>query len=240
LSTETDQIAELAGTVSEIQESIRKSAAVPGLPVLDMSQMMNARDYHKLKMAARNPSPQPRSAQPQRLAGSVVPRSFSFTLSVPNADLESEVRRDIDFQVESAKYAKAAEQWWAALSHGDRRAIDYAGMELIARHTAATGAVYGVAIRGYKGEIARLQALVEHQKAQVTRLEQETRDHKQRADAMEIAHMTERPAIPAPDVHVTVALPDEIGVRLAPSAGVAVDYDDEGRVIGTRPRELGQ
>jgi hypothetical protein len=165
------------------------------------------------------------TAMPE-ITQSIVPRSFDLVLGTPDASLESAIRTDGAFQLAVEKFGDARHGWWAAISTGGRIAIDRAAWELTVRYAAGIHAAYAVGIKAIKEANSEKDRETRELRARIDQLT-EQRD-RAREEALQNAQL------PAP-IKVELTLPD-LNVNVKPSAGISLDYDDQGRVVGTRPR----
>ena len=166
------------------------------------------------------------AAAAPRFTRSIVPQTFVL----PDRQFERAITTDAGYRSAVERYAGSRRAWFTAISSRDRGQIDKAAWELMARYAQCYVTALNVGIKGLTENLAENERDIRLLQAERDRF----KDERDRAfdDAREAR------AIPAPlEVKVTLAdaLPD-LNVNVKPSAGVELEYDAHGKVVGTRPR----
>ena len=164
---------------------------------------------------------QRQAASRPRITRSVFPREPIARPVDPAA--QSALQADAAYQLAADKFSTARARWWTVITTGSRIAIDKAAAELAAAQSACVGAAYQVAIRKLRNDLDSKAAYIESLQADRDRAMDEARESRQAQ----------------PPLRVELALPSQIpdlNVNMRPSAGVEIERDKQGNIIGTRPR----
>ena len=104
--------------------------------------------------------PQPvRALAPPRPLRSAIPGKFVLRLATADAELEAEIRADAGFRLECERYERVSRDYRAALSRTpvSLRAVDEAASTVITYYHGLLSAVYRVALKRLKKQIAELE-----------------------------------------------------------------------------------
>jgi len=156
-------------------------------------------------------------------AQTATPQALELRAIMGDGD-ELGIRTDPGFRAATVRYSEARNAYWAALWAGERKKIDAATASMMGSAADCYAAAFAVAVQEQRNNFQKVE----------DRLTWAGRDLDQARSALKA--LQQQPAAP---LQVELKLPDslpDLNVSVKPSAGVDVDYDAHGRVIGTRPR----